>query len=72
MQDAVHYALPTNRQRTRGKGKVPVSSSIILPLIVLQYPTEVSNAHMGFIEEEKMGEPLQVFRCSAIVALTAP
>lgn len=35
VQDAVHYALPTNRQRTWGEGKVLVSSSIVLPLLVL-------------------------------------
>ena len=33
------------------------SSFIFLLLLGPQYPTEVSNAHMGFIEEEKMGEP---------------
>ena len=61
VQDAVHHALPTNWERTWGEGKVLVSSSIVLPLLVLQHPTEVCNAHMGFIEEEKPGKRLNVF-----------
>jgi len=50
-----HY--PQIGKELEAKAKCPFLP-IVLSLLVLQYPTEVSNAHMGFIEEEKMGEPL--------------
>jgi hypothetical protein len=63
-----HY--PQIGKELEAKAKL-VSSSIVLLLLVLQYPTEVSNAHMGFIEEEKIGEPPIFPHAEHFLALTA-